>query len=496
MKFTLPCIILFVLLFIQCDGKSKMNTQKDADMQSESTDAGFVHITGFIQNRSKYPDTKEMRLELSDISGEPFRISTPIDENGKFHFKFELNQAQDIRLQPYLDFLYVYPNDSLHVELDFEDLTKVQLSGNKAAEINGEFKDYFEHTFYRSGDYGIGTNNESNLSMNEIRRMLDDKKGVYYQKRNEFLQKTQRHEDVLYLTEAMIELDYYSTLIRVVLQRSRSGKEVGDLIVLKDEIDKKNTKYFSKELYSDSHFDFVGMAFVLNLLITPPDENFSISSCLQKVHFPNDTIKNFTLARYASIALRTKELPIFEELYPQIDHLYLNSRLVKEHQNLLEKINNMEIMSAAITGGVTDMQADISSKENLLSEIIARNKGKVQVIDIWATSCPPCIAEFPRYKELIDNDKYKDVAFSFICAGGDEQESYKILQKYQLSEIPNHCCTKEEFRSLSKTFSGISYPYGILVNKKGVIVDYGSHVRATLIEKKLDLLLKGDKLIE
>ena len=43
----------------------------------------------------------------------------------------------------------------------------------------------------------------------------------------------------------------------------------------------------------------------------------------------------------------------------------------------------------------------------------------------------------------------------------------------------------------------VSFLYGILVNRQGVIVDHGSHVRATnKLREKIDLLLKQDKLIK
>jgi len=46
-------------------------------------------------------------------------------------------------------------------------------------------------------------------------------------------------------------------------------------------------------------------------------------------------------------------------------------------------------------------------------------------------------------------------------------------------------------------FSPLGFPYGILVNKKGVIVDYGPHIRPeNKLREKIDLLLGQDNLVK
>jgi thiol-disulfide isomerase/thioredoxin len=42
-------------------------------------------------------------------------------------------------------------------------------------------------------------------------------------------------------------------------------------------------------------------------------------------------------------------------------------------------------------------------------------KGKVTVVDLWATWCPPCVAEIPIYNELYDAFRGQDVAIVGIA---------------------------------------------------------------------------------
>ena len=51
---------------------------------------------------------------------------------------------------------------------------------------------------------------------------------------------------------------------------------------------------------------------------------------------------------------------------------------------------------------------DVSTVEQI-EEAIAMARGKVVVVDMWATWCPPCVAEFPRLVEM-HHDLKADVA--------------------------------------------------------------------------------------
>jgi thiol-disulfide isomerase/thioredoxin len=479
--------ILYLSLFIQCKDDTTTNNS------IEKIQDNMVRITGFIHNRDKYPDTKELIIEIPYLSSQNFKIATPIDDKGNFKVEFELVQAQEIYIKPYIDFLYVVPDDSFNIELDFNDLMKAEITGGKSEKINSDFHLYFDNTFYRRIDYGVGTENEMNLSFKEIRKIISDKKADHYEKRNTLLDKTQIDKDVEFLTESMIELDYNSALIDVVFKRIYHDKNYMDPNKLLKEIEQNTTKYFSKGIYCDSHFNFISHYIYLKSVISQPE--LKITYYIPD-NIPNDTIKDFIYARQASFALNMKKLDDFEELNAHIDNKYLNSRLMKEYQITWTKINNPDAISDAIKGKNTDFNNDILANDNFISKKIKQHLGKVHVIDIWAPWCRACIVELPIYKSLISEFDPDDVMFSFVCSNGDEQEVSDILEKYELSRERNYICTKEELQYIYKTFSPIGFPNGILVNRKGVIVDHGPHVRPDLIKDKIKLLLQQDKLIK
>lgn len=90
-------------------------------------------------------------------------------------------------------------------------------------------------------------------------------------------------------------------------------------------------------------------------------------------------------------------------------------------------------------------------------------KGKVVLINYWATWCPPCIAEMPSLQNLYND--YKDkVVFLFVTTDDDPEINKFMKNKSYYYPI---------YRSLSehpKPFVSKTIPATYLINKKGDII--------------------------
>lgn len=62
----------------------------------------------------------------------------------------------------------------------------------------------------------------------------------------------------------------------------------------------------------------------------------------------------------------------------------------------------------------TDVTLDIKNWDETLA-LVAKHKGKVVVLDLWSTSCDPCMVEFPHLVELHKKHGDKLICMSASC---------------------------------------------------------------------------------
>ena len=492
-------LVLLCLFLMYCK-----STEKDNLSIMSSTSSGFTKITGFIHNIDVYPNTKDITINVSHISGEDrvTEIKTPVNEDGTFQFEIDLARPQDVSMDPYLDFLYLVPGDSLHIELNFKNLLDVQLSGGRSVEINHDFYNYFNTTGYRNTYFnysGVGTDCERNCSWDEIRKKYDDERNNYRNRRQAFLQNNDVCDEVVFLTEAMIELDYYKEFVSTWWRcRDIYFREVMEQQILMNELNDVAIKYFNSDLYCNTHFKFI-------VSYTHLASNFKqLSNDISFVDWAGDVaktenIRDFMMTVQAGNALIQKDLDCFEKYSMHVNNDYLLDRLMQEYKITRTKMVNPEIISAYVFGNrPKDLNCNVSlNDQNMFAKLITPNNGKVHVINIGALWCAPCKVVIEQTKLFMEEYINEDVCFSFICLSADNPETREMYRGKGIDDTSVYFATNEEYHLFATTFSPLSIPKGILVNRKGVIVDHGSHIRPSeLLREKINLLLKQDKLLK
>lgn len=116
-------------------------------------------------------------------------------------------------------------------------------------------------------------------------------------------------------------------------------------------------------------------------------------------------------------------------------------------------------------------------------------KGKVLVLDFWASWCGPCRAEIPHLKEAYQQYNKKGVAFFSVSIDKDGAAWRKAMKEENMpwpqAQAPK--AGKDVMKQYQ--FSGI--PYILVIDKEGRIV--GKNLRGKALTEKIEEVLSGKK---
>ena len=131
-----------------------------------------------------------------------------------------------------------------------------------------------------------------------------------------------------------------------------------------------------------------------------------------------------------------------------------------------------------------------SNKTSLLEEIIDKHKGKVILIDFWASWCQPCIAEFPNSNKLLQTFSNNEFSILYFSIDQEFDKWQQAVEKYKLNKNNSYLIGSDN--KLLKELKVKSIPRYVLMDTSGNIWHANAPRPGTEeIHKKINLLL-GD----
>jgi thiol-disulfide isomerase/thioredoxin len=444
-------------------------------------------ISGKIINREVYPNTKEIELVMPDFEGNETDIFAEINEKGEYRLEFFPKTKREIKLIPIEEILVIGPGDSLYVEKDFKDIGSVKYSGDGAA-LNAQISKYGK--FFLRG-YG----SDYKMSTKEFQQYCIAEREKYYEQLKEFQQSQNITNELVSWTTSKIELQYSQALLDYPWYHFRRTKEIfTDSTEYYSFVDKV-PKLFNSQIIASENFKIAYQLLwpELKILRQKYAENIAmkdttVNNLIEKELISStDTshLSQFKLAAFFANTMYQHLTVPFDRNRTEIEEKITDPFLKITLNDYFERVNtynkNPKVTSDALLGNTGNFEItnriSLNQPEgkNLVKEIIDGNPNKVIYMDIWSMGCPPCLTNMPYFKKLMKEFEGKPVEFVFINLDNDIEAWQKKIKELELGG-KHYRCDPAEARVFLKRFNYPGVPFQLLVNKKGVIVDYGYHV--------------------
>jgi thiol-disulfide isomerase/thioredoxin len=274
------------------------------------------------------------------------------------------------------------------------------------------------------------------------------------------------------------------------LPESKDGPKAKAIALLKqDHVKSKAIGNHLKQLVSGG--DEGGLAVVKAVIEQNEDKGVKAKACEALVgHLENSLGMAYWVKHDSEIR------PEFEKAYGKAKVKKMIADIPAQEKDLTEALKTLrtefkgELKKDLHVGAPMPelTSEDLDGKKVKLSDL----KGKVVVLDLWATWCPPCRAMIPHERKLVG--RLKDKPFALVSVSFDEKK--ETLTKFlESNKMPWTHWWNGQTGMINKELGISSFPTIYVLDSKGVIRYKGVRGGAMdwAVEKLLDEMGDGKK---
>lgn len=497
--------LFIIATVISCTAENNYKTAKQ------------VIISGKVLNFN--PQNRNVHLSVNRLGLRSIQIHEDLDSLGYFTATFESYTPTDVWVLYKTNFLVLtHPGDSIYVEFDGnsqqrpELLKSIKFSGDVASQNQDAAKFqlmYFSNPMYYDWDAKARAVKE--LDVDEYISYLDSLQNIRDKLYDQYVSNVNPNKETKIWAKTFLDEDYYDALAFYPNDHKRANKltnndwsvPVSYYDILKKRLPISESMFISgyglSNFINRYHYDYVrnnlweeeeNQKYKLdNGYIAAPSNVFDSLLVFGIIkHTPDSLLKQMVLTELIRQDFDKSDIKLFEKyrnvFESNIKESFLIEPLLGEYNQIKERLENPQIATDAMLKKIAN-----SSAKQIMDSIMTTNKDKVIYLDCWATWCAPCISEMPNSKELMKKMEGKDVAFVYMCLDSEEKLWKASLTELQLTG-QHYFLTKDQSTDIRKVFEVNGIPHYFLIDKKGIIIEKGSHLRPNYVKEKIEKLLK------